>query len=278
MHNIVYCGFDVDAILVELHSGYSDNALETLFVAVEVLATLNLDFATTEIVPEVLDFAATWEALKIRELVKLNKSDSELNNDLEDKNDNELESDSADKNDDELELEQFQDHVRFLAKMFKKMKQLPRDWKYDRATAGTFVAIKPDNSAIQKMTPPTQKGGVSLYPSTIVFSWGLRLLIESCSSNRTWKSNGYCTLMMNEFPNQHLSIFGIGGVETGSDAAEFILLGANTVLGSSHPSSFVDTQAKVIYPSMQIPSKGFKQLQSTFPSVVGYWHIILISI
>ncbi|GJV38198.1 dihydropyrimidine dehydrogenase (NADP(+)), chloroplastic [Tanacetum coccineum] len=35
--------------------------------------------------------------------------------------------------------------------------------------------------------------------------------------------------MKNEFPNQDLSIFGIGGFETGSDAAEFILLGANIV-------------------------------------------------
>nr|GEY81041.1 dihydropyrimidine dehydrogenase (NADP(+)), chloroplastic [Tanacetum cinerariifolium] len=67
------------------------------------------------------------EALKQRELVKLNKSDSELNNDLEDKNDNESESDSADKNDDELELEY------------------------------TFVAIKPDNSALQKMTSSAER-------------------------------------------------------------------------------------------------------------------------
>ncbi|GKB45831.1 dihydropyrimidine dehydrogenase (NADP(+)), chloroplastic-like protein [Tanacetum coccineum] len=36
-------------------------------------------------------------------------------------------------------------------------------------------------------------------------------------------------MMKNEFPNQDLSIFGIGGFETGSDAAEFILLGANIV-------------------------------------------------
>ncbi|GJT13026.1 reverse transcriptase domain-containing protein [Tanacetum coccineum] len=36
-------------------------------------------------------------------------------------------------------------------------------------------------------------------------------------------------IMENEFPNQDLSIFGIGGVETGSDDAEFILLSANTV-------------------------------------------------
>nr|GEY04740.1 uncharacterized mitochondrial protein AtMg00810-like [Tanacetum cinerariifolium] len=62
-----------------------------------------------------LKFYATniKEALKLRELVKLHKNDSELKNDLEYKNDNESESNYADKNDDELELEQFQDHVRF---------------------------------------------------------------------------------------------------------------------------------------------------------------------
>ncbi|KAG6548355.1 hypothetical protein Mapa_010134 [Marchantia paleacea] len=32
-----------------------------------------------------------------------------------------------------------------------------------------------------------------------------------------------------DFPNQNLSLSGIGGVETGNDAAEFILLGSNTV-------------------------------------------------
>lgn len=36
-------------------------------------------------------------------------------------------------------------------------------------------------------------------------------------------------MMKKEFPNQDLSLSGIGGVETGGDAAEFILLGANTV-------------------------------------------------
>lgn len=34
-------------------------------------------------------------------------------------------------------------------------------------------------------------------------------------------------LIMNEYPDRSLS--GIGGIETGSDAAEFILLGANSV-------------------------------------------------
>ncbi|GKE84419.1 hypothetical protein Tco_1558161, partial [Tanacetum coccineum] len=36
----------------------NDTALETLFVAVGVLATLNLNFATTEVAPKFLDFAA----------------------------------------------------------------------------------------------------------------------------------------------------------------------------------------------------------------------------
>ncbi|GJT05350.1 hypothetical protein Tco_0839812, partial [Tanacetum coccineum] len=36
----------------------SDNALETLFVVVRVLATLNLDFTLTKGTPKLLDFAA----------------------------------------------------------------------------------------------------------------------------------------------------------------------------------------------------------------------------
>ncbi|GKG29045.1 hypothetical protein Tco_0416410, partial [Tanacetum coccineum] len=38
-------------------SGVSGNTLETLFVAVGVLATLNLDIVTTEVAPKFLDFA-----------------------------------------------------------------------------------------------------------------------------------------------------------------------------------------------------------------------------
>ncbi|BBM98806.1 dihydropyrimidine dehydrogenase (NADP+) [Marchantia polymorpha subsp. ruderalis] len=36
-------------------------------------------------------------------------------------------------------------------------------------------------------------------------------------------------MIKKDFPNQNLSLSGIGGVETGNDAAEFILLGSNTV-------------------------------------------------
>lgn len=36
-------------------------------------------------------------------------------------------------------------------------------------------------------------------------------------------------MMKAEFDDDNLSLSGIGGVETGGDAAEFILLGANTV-------------------------------------------------
>lgn len=36
-------------------------------------------------------------------------------------------------------------------------------------------------------------------------------------------------MMKTEFGNTDCSLSGIGGVETGGDAAEFILLGANTV-------------------------------------------------
>jgi len=59
--------------------------------------------------------------------------------------------------DDEYQLELFEDHVRSLAEMFKKRKQLPRDWKYDPATASTFVAAKADESALPKMPPPREK-------------------------------------------------------------------------------------------------------------------------
>lgn len=41
-------------------------------------------------------------------------------------------------------------------------------------------------------------------------------------------------MMRAEFPGQDKSLSGIGGVETGSHAAEFILLGANTVQVSAH--------------------------------------------
>ena len=37
------------------------------------------------------------------------------------------------------------------------------------------------------------------------------------------------TMMDKEFGGQGMSLSGIGGVETGRDAAEFILLGASTV-------------------------------------------------
>lgn len=36
-------------------------------------------------------------------------------------------------------------------------------------------------------------------------------------------------MMKSEFNDKDYSLSGIGGVETGGDAAEFILLGANTV-------------------------------------------------
>lgn len=36
-------------------------------------------------------------------------------------------------------------------------------------------------------------------------------------------------MMKAEYSDKEFSLSGIGGVETGSDAAEFILIGANTV-------------------------------------------------
>lgn len=52
-------------------------------------------------------------------------------------------------------------------------------------------------------------------------------------------------MMKAEFPGQGKSLSGIGGVETGNHAAEFILLGANTVQVSVGPlhlqSMFVET-------------------------------------
>ncbi|GJU72778.1 hypothetical protein Tco_1264183 [Tanacetum coccineum] len=117
------------------------------------------------------------EALKLRELVKLNKINREvkkvvkgkkytqLTKDLEYKNDSESELVSEDKidsesesdNDHEFELEQCEDSVRFFVKSFKKLKQLPHDWEYDPATASTFVAAKADKSALPKMPPPKEK-------------------------------------------------------------------------------------------------------------------------
>ncbi|GJR93233.1 hypothetical protein Tco_0265407 [Tanacetum coccineum] len=44
-------------LVLERHD--SDDALNTLFIAFGVLATLNLDFATIEVAPKFLDFAAT---------------------------------------------------------------------------------------------------------------------------------------------------------------------------------------------------------------------------
>ncbi|GKD61798.1 hypothetical protein Tco_1299307 [Tanacetum coccineum] len=49
-----------------LDSGVSDEARETLFVAVGRggISTLNLDFATTGVAPKLLDFVAAWEVYK----------------------------------------------------------------------------------------------------------------------------------------------------------------------------------------------------------------------
>lgn len=41
-------------------------------------------------------------------------------------------------------------------------------------------------------------------------------------------------MMKEEFDSKDYSLSGIGGVETGDDAAEFILIGANTVQVSFH--------------------------------------------
>lgn len=47
-------------------------------------------------------------------------------------------------------------------------------------------------------------------------------------------------MMKAEFSDGDYSLSGIGGVEKGADAAEFILLGANTVqVGPKHNSLFV---------------------------------------
>lgn len=46
-------------------------------------------------------------------------------------------------------------------------------------------------------------------------------------------------MMKSEFDLEQYSLSGIGGVETGGDAAEFILLGANTVQVSKNENSYV---------------------------------------
>lgn len=43
-------------------------------------------------------------------------------------------------------------------------------------------------------------------------------------------------MMKTEYIDKDYSLSGIGGVETGSDAAEFILIGANTVRYASIPN------------------------------------------
>ncbi|GJS80785.1 40S ribosomal protein S13 [Tanacetum coccineum] len=57
----------------------------------------------------------------------------------------------------EVQLKQCEDRIRFLAKRFKKLKQLPHDWKYDPATASTFVAAKEDTSALPETPPPKEE-------------------------------------------------------------------------------------------------------------------------
>lgn len=44
-------------------------------------------------------------------------------------------------------------------------------------------------------------------------------------------------MMQSRFSGQDVSLSGIGGVDTGADAAEFILLGANTVQVRFRPTS-----------------------------------------
>ena len=69
------------------------------------------------------------EALELRKLVEQNKNDRKLKKDSKDKNDSESDSGSEDENGHDIELEVCEDRLRDLAKAFKKMKQLPRDWK-----------------------------------------------------------------------------------------------------------------------------------------------------
>ncbi len=49
-----------------------------------------------------------------------------------------------------------------------------------------------------------------------------------CPLSHLYRLRHLCTPAQ-EFPNQGRSVSGIGGVETGADAAEFILLGSDTV-------------------------------------------------
>ncbi|GKA14263.1 hypothetical protein Tco_0693909 [Tanacetum coccineum] len=105
-------------------------------------------------IQDALEFRAEVMLYKLeakKALTGKNYSESELVS--EDKNDSE--SDSDDYLD--FQLKECEDHIRSLAKRFKKLKQLPHDWEYDPATASTFVAAEDDISALPKMPPPKEK-------------------------------------------------------------------------------------------------------------------------
>ncbi|ONK61955.1 uncharacterized protein A4U43_C08F35280 [Asparagus officinalis] len=68
----------------------------------------------------------------------------------------------------------------------------------------------------------------------VLHSWGI--FFKGNPSYCPWRSYANCENVKSEFDGTNLSLSGIGGVETGGDAAEFILLGANTVQVRLHMS------------------------------------------
>jgi dihydropyrimidine dehydrogenase (NADP+) len=83
-------------------------------------------------------------------------------------------------------------------------------------------------------------------------------------------------MMKAEFPGSDFSLSGVGGVETGNDAAEFILLGANTVqvmlqLHQCHNGVFFlckDLQAFM-------SKHGFTSIED-FRGYISYSHLVVI--
>ncbi len=83
-----------------------------------------------------------------------------------------------------------------------------------------------------------QQGGHSLHPSIPAPGYAAALNRSSWSTSRSPASHLPASplhtparpqMMQRDFPGSGATLSGLGGVNTGRDAAEFILLGSNTV-------------------------------------------------